>query len=151
MLNFEKTKPMDKKLTTLFKKYPNAFWLDMLLHCYEYSINGSVSFNAKSTDTEFNRISQESRGQLFYKTSDIPIYLSKLLADGFIEPKGDGFKITHKGLSHIMIDGGYIKQAERSHKETKRFDFEYFKIGYDTVVSTLALILSIIAILLSLK
>jgi hypothetical protein len=142
---------MDKKLTYIFKKHPDAFWLDMLLHCYEYTINGKVAFNTKSTDIEFNRISQESKGQLFYKTSDIPIYFSKLLSDGLIESKGEGFMITHKGLSHIMIDGGYIEQAIRSHKETKRFDFEYFKIGYDTVVSTLAFILSIIAILLSLK
>ena len=142
---------MEKLITKYFKKYPDAFWLDIILHRYENSVNGKIGFNVKSITHEFNRICQEAKGGLYFESKNIPIYISKLLADGNIEPLTENYKITHKGLSHIMIDGGYLKQAERSHKETKRFDFEYFKIGYDTLVSTIALILSIIAIVMTLK
>jgi len=62
----------------------------------------------------------------------------------------DIYSITPEGVRFANFDS-FVALAKRKHKEDRRFDFEYFKIGYDSIMAMLAIIISIVAFFISLK
>lgn len=46
---------------------------------------------------------------------------------------------------------GFVSNAKRMRKENRRWNLEYWKLGYDSLIAILALILSIIALIFSLE
>ena len=142
-----------KPLIKYFKSNPDAFWKDVILMKNQNSINGKIGFSEKSIENDFKNLSQPSKGKLWYLSEKIPVYLNHLELCGYIEKKEgrDTYSITAKGFSLIEDEGGNITIAKRKRRENRRFDFEYFKLGYDTLISLLALLLSIAALIISLK
>lgn len=137
-----------------FHQFHHPFWLDYILHQYTDSIHGMYGFTENSIKNSLNTFCQETKGAYYFEANFINVYLAKLLADEYIiatNPLERSYKITHKGLAFLLIDDGYLALAKKTRKERLRFDFEYFKVGYDTVASTIAIIISIIALYVSLK
>lgn len=145
--------PSHKILIKSFKISPDAFWKDAILIQNANSIRGNTGFNIKSIENDFKAISQPTNGKVWYHSSKIPAYINHLEVCGYIQKstKGDFYCITPKGLSLVNDEGGNLEIAKRKLKEKRRFDFEYFKLGYDTLISLLALLLSIAALLISLE
>jgi hypothetical protein len=138
-----------KPLLRAFRKFPDAFWRDVILITYQNSVTGKIRFTPKGVEQHFNNIMQKSQGKLFFEPAKIADYLIHLEHCGYIEkyPDSDGYSITKSGYTLIVDNGGCMAVAERNKKENRRFDFEYFKMGYDTVISLVALLLSIVALI----
>lgn len=141
-----------KPLIKEFRKHPDAFWKDIILIANIQSVNHKIGFTAKSIEKTFSKISQPTKGKIWYLSEKIPAYLNHLELCGYIEKNEDRevYFITPKGYSLIEDEGGNIAIAKRKKRENRRFDFEYFKLGYDTVISFIALIISIFALIISL-
>ena len=131
-MEYDQYKPLVKE----FKRNHDAFWKDVILLSNENSIRKTIGFTAKSVERDFTRISQPSKGKLWFLSDKISGYLNYLELCGYIEKytDRDSYFVTQKGFSLIQDEGGNIAIAIRKRKENRRFDFEYFKLGYDTII-----------------
>ena len=142
-----------KPLLKTFKKFPDAFWRDVILISYQNSVTKKIGFTEKSIEIEFNKLMHLSKGKLYFEPKKIQDYLIHLEHCGYIEKHLDRetYFVTKSGYTFLVVNGGSLTVAKRTHKENRRFDFEYFKMGYDTIISLLAFVISIIALIVSLK
>lgn len=90
---------------------------------------------------------------------DIQKMVSILSSRGFIAPPTITFdsgpivmhnvvSVTPAGI-WFNFNSGFVKEAEQTDKEQKRFNFEYWKLGWDTIVAGLAFIISLISLYIS--
>ncbi len=141
---------VNPKLKKIHEKYPTAFWKDVILNIIENSKTGRVKYNIEAINHRISEMMQDSGGELFYKLKNSENNILVLLSDGYLQREDKLITITNEGIRHIE-NGGYMVQAEKSQKEQKRFDFEMYKIGYDSIISLVALLLSIASIIIALK
>ncbi len=147
-----KSNNITKDVLKDYKKFPDSFWLDVILVTIKDTISQKIAYSKKSIDNQMTQIMQNSKGQFFYNFNNTNDYISTLLNDELISFKESEkeFTITHKGVNFIK-QGGYLKKSRQQKKEQLMFDFEFFKIGYDTIISLLALIISIISLFIVLN
>lgn len=88
---------------------------------------------------------------------DLKLAIDRLTGDGFINNMANDLPLSHVQMANFghyitgkgyafLLDGGYKALQKRVFKERKRFDFEYFKLGYEMVVALFALAFSAVSL-----
>lgn len=157
METFDLPKPLIKS----FKKFPHQFWMDTFLIVIPLKAIDNRISKKKLKDIGLE-VMEKFKGKVHFSSDNLDMYISKLVADGYLVADKftfsnnltmkmpDTYIITELGKSVPYFEG-YLKKAEKEHKSERKFNFEYYKIGYDTVASLLSIILSILALYFSLK
>lgn len=97
------------------------------------------------------------------KTRDLPKMLSILESLQYVVPMTVDYRdgkapvtfhqiltLTAAGVK-FSHESSFVEEAKRKRKENRRFNFEYFTLGWDTVIALFSLLISGIALYVSIK
>lgn len=60
------------------------------------------------------------------------------------------FQVTPAAI-HFVQNSSFVEIAKQQQKEQRRFNFEYFTMGWDTVIAFISLVMSIISLFIATK
>ena len=137
-----------RPLYKLYKKDTQAFWLDYILLANLQSVHGKIGFSAASINNGAKTLIDASEGKIYYNDMQTSDFIFTLLTDGYIEKISDGvYRVTPSGVSFYNTKGGYRTAFRRLRYQDRLLQFNTFKIGWDTVISLIALGISIWALI----